>query len=104
LAAQTKDALPASHPFHVNESGYDTPGDLRQQVILEALRRIDYQQATSAQAGVFQLMPVTLCWCRGLGRYAVFREQEASWFDDDEIDFTRTVCHYVAMAQERLRY
>jgi hypothetical protein len=33
-----QDALPASHPFHVNESRYDTLGDLRQQVILEALK------------------------------------------------------------------
>ena len=80
------------------------PGDLRQQVILEALKKIDDQQATSAQAGGFSAYaghPLLVAE-RLIGTLS-FASKRRHDFDDDEIDFMRTVCHYVAMAQERLR-
>ena len=99
-----QDALPASHPFYVNKPRYDTPADVRQQVILEALKRIDDQQATSAQARGFSAYaghPLLVAE-RLLGTLS-FASKRRHGFDDDEKDFMRTVCHYVAMAQERLR-
>ena len=41
-----------------------------------------------------------------VNRVVVKMADSATWFimyQNDEIDFMRTICHYVAMAQERLR-
>jgi PAS domain S-box-containing protein len=99
-----EDALPASQPFHVNKSLSDMPVDLRQQVILEALKKIDDQQASSAQAEGFSAYAGhPLLVAERLVGTLSFASKRRHGFDDDEIDFMRTVCHYVAMAQERLR-
>jgi PAS domain S-box-containing protein len=98
------DALPVSRPFHVSKSLYDSPGQSRQQFVLEALKRIDDEQATSAQTRGFSAYaghPLLVAE-RLIGTLS-FASKRRHGFDEDEIDFMRTVCHYVAMAQERLR-
>jgi PAS domain S-box-containing protein len=98
------DALPDYQPFDLSKSLRDIPVHLRQQVILEALKKVDDQQARSVQARGFSAYaghPLLIAE-RLIGTLS-FASKRRDGFDDDEIDFMRTVCHYVAMAQERLR-
>ena len=98
------DALPAYQPFPVGKSLRDVPAHLRREVILDALKKIDDQQARSAQAQGFSAFAGNpLLVAERLIGTLCFASKRRNGFDGDEIDFMRTVCHYVAMAQERLR-
>ena len=97
-------ALPASQPLHLGRLLHETPAHSRQQVILEALRKLDDQQAKSARASGFSAYaghPLLIAE-RLIGTLC-FASKRRDGFDNEELDFMRTVCHYVAMAQERLR-
>jgi PAS domain S-box-containing protein len=98
------DALPASQSLDIGKSLHEVPAHLRQEVIRKALKKVDDQQAKSARARGFSAYaghPLLLAE-RLIGTLC-FASKRRDDFDTDEIDFMRTICHYVAMAQERLR-
>ena len=98
------DVLPASQPLHISKALDDVPAHLRHGIILEALRKVDLQQARSAQARGFSAYAGhPLLVAERLIGTLCFASKRRDGFDNEELDFMRTVCHYVAMAQERLR-
>jgi PAS domain S-box-containing protein len=98
------DALPPSQPLHISKALHDVPAHLHQGIILEALRNIDLQQARSAQARGFSAYAShPLLVAERLIGTLCFASKRRDGFDNEELEFMRTVCHYVAMAQERLR-
>ena len=95
---------PPSQPFHVSKSLHDVPAHVRQEIILEALKKVDDQQARSAHASGFSAYAGhPLLVAEHLIGTLCFASKRRDGFDNEEFDFMRTICHYVAMAQERLR-
>src|SRR5918993_180012 len=82
------ETLPASQPLHFSRALHDVPAHLRQEVILEAFKKVDDQQAKSARASGFSAYAGhPLLVAERLIGTLCFASKRRDGFDHEEIDF-----------------